>query len=71
LIEKGADVNAQNFFGNTPLFVALMNYSDGRKDVIMLMIKAGADKDIKNKRGVSPYQLAMNVTNHDLKQFFK
>lgn len=71
LIEKGANINAQDDYGNTPLLNALGSFDGYSKDIIILLIQAGADKDLINKSGISPYQFAMKVTNHDLKQFFK
>jgi uncharacterized protein len=70
LIEKGANVNIQDNYGNTPLLNALGIFDGTHKDVILLLIQAGADKDLKNNSGVSPYQFALKVTNHDLMQFF-
>jgi len=70
LIDKGANVNVQDDYGNVPLFKALQN-SKPEKETVTLLLKAGADKDIKNKSGISPFELAMKVTNHDLKRFFK
>jgi uncharacterized protein len=71
LIEKGADINAQDDYGNTRLLNALSSFNGQSKDIIIELINAGADKDITNKSGISAYQFAMKVTNHDLNQFFK
>jgi uncharacterized protein len=69
LIANGAEINAEDVDGNTPLFRCLFG-SQGRGEVIKLMIEKGADKDHKNKSGVSPWDLAQKVTNFDLKQYF-
>lgn len=69
LIEKGAVIDAEDIEGNTPLFRSLFNFN-GKGDVITLFIKQGADKNHVNKHGVSPYLLAKQVTNFDLKKFF-
>ncbi len=58
LIEKGADVNAQDSDQNTPLHVALeanslfTGYPD--KEVIGLLVQAGARLDTQNKQGEIP-----------------
>ncbi len=48
LLEEGANPNATDFQGSTPLFVA--NFTNN-KEVIDLLIKAGADTTIKNRDG--------------------
>ena len=70
LIEKGANLNSQDAWGNVPLLRALHS-CDSETETVSILLQAGADKDKKNNYGVSPYELAMQVTNHDLKRFFK
>jgi uncharacterized protein len=70
LICKGANVNAKDDYDNTPLHKAL-NSSQGRGDIILQLLKAGADKNIANKSGRTPYQVAKEVTNFNLKQYFE
>ncbi len=70
LIENNAGVDFKDNFGNTPLFRALFN-SKGKGDVIKILLSKGADKDSKNNSGVSPYDLAKQVTNYNLLQFFQ
>lgn len=57
LIQSGADVNALDSFGNTPLWRAIMN---DRVDVevIGILLRNGADPDKANRKGVSPRKLA-------------
>jgi uncharacterized protein len=45
LIEAGADVDARNRFGNTPLWGALFNVRDGDGEVVRALLAAGADPD--------------------------
>ena len=54
LIKNGADINIQDEDGNTPLFWA---YGGGNKEAVDMLIKAGANKDIKNKNGSLYYQV--------------
>lgn len=68
LISNFANVNAKDIHGNTPLFKAVFN-SQGHGELIELLITNGADKDLTNNYGVSPYQLAQNITNFNVIQF--
>ena len=51
LIENGADVNIQNIYGWTPLFLVATN---GRLDIINLLIEFKADPFIKDDEGRTP-----------------
>ena len=48
LIQHGANINAQDIDGNTPLFWA---YGSNQKQIVSLLKEAGADENIKNKNG--------------------
>jgi ankyrin repeat protein len=55
-ISKGADVNAQNKGGLSPLmFAARYNQSP---EVIMTLLKAGADAKAKNRHGKTAFDYA-------------
>jgi len=69
LIEAGATVDAVNGVGNTPLGLAVFN-SEGRGNVIKVLLSAGANADRLNAAGVSPRVLAERIANYDIKQFF-
>lgn len=60
LLENGAEVDARDIFGNTPLGKAVMNYK-GNNEVIHLLLAHGADKKIGNNEGVSPMSLAQTI----------
>ena len=66
LIESGADINARDSFGQTPLFFAHGAKNNG---VVEVLIKAGADKKIRNHVGALYFQVneAVNtsVTLHE------
>ena len=54
LLNNGADVNKQNRLGWTALhWASLMNYTD-----VMILLQHGARKDIKDKYGNTPIDLA-------------
>lgn len=55
LIEKGVDINVRDSDGNTPLFVA---FASGNKDVVDLLIKSGADTQLRNNAGLLYNQVA-------------
>src|SRR5690349_9204795 len=57
LLGHGAVVDAQNTFGNSPLWVALFN-SKGRPELVALLRDAGADINLHNHSGNSPADLA-------------
>eukprot|EP00966_Prymnesium_polylepis_P017710 408107-Prymnesium_polylepis.1 len=61
LCAAGANVNAQNKNGVTPLMAAV-RYED--EQVIELLLGAGADMQVKDKRGRTAVDLAR--TNNDL-----
>jgi ankyrin repeat protein len=69
LLRAGADVNARNIYGNTPLWVAVFA-SKGQGDAIQLLLAAGADPDALNTSGRSPRDLAGTIANYDLDRFF-
>ena len=55
LIDAGADVNAENEAGGTPLHYAA---SWGGKDIVELLIAASADVNAKRDDGKTPLDLA-------------
>ncbi len=57
LIDKGADVNASNNWGNTPLHYALDN---GHTEVAMALIDKGADVNARDNAGDTPLHYALD-----------
>ena len=56
LIEAGADINNQaNYDGNTPLHVAARF---GNVQIVQLLLKHNANKDLLNKDEETAFQLA-------------
>ena len=54
---KQTKINAQNYFGNSPLHEAAFS---NNLEAVTLLIKAGAKQDIKNKKGKLASQLSSN-----------
>ncbi len=69
LLDAGASVDVENTYGNTPLFVAVLN-SRGRGDIIGLLRSRGADPLHVNASGQTPVGLARLIANYDVAQFF-
>ncbi|MFI0967897.1 ankyrin repeat domain-containing protein [Streptomyces sp. NPDC021080] len=57
LLAAGAEVDAPDGQGNTPLWQAVFTYR-GDGTVLSMLVKAGADPDRANLHGVSPRRLA-------------
>jgi ankyrin repeat protein len=58
LLEHGANVNAQDGHGNSPLGDAIFSTKPRLDETVAALLAAGADKDLKNKSGVSAVGLA-------------
>ncbi|MBO5997135.1 MAG: ankyrin repeat domain-containing protein [Alphaproteobacteria bacterium] len=63
LIENGADINAQDEYGDTALHCAV---ASGRSEPVELLIKHCAKLDIQNNRGFTPLMTACNCGGHIL-----
>ena len=62
LIQDGADVNAQNKDGWTPLMVAA--YNNSNSETLMALIEAGAGINAKDKDGWTPLMVAAQYNPH-------
>lgn len=69
LLEGGAEVDARNQWGNTPLWAAVFN-SKGRGELIDLLRRSGADPRATNLKGKTPVELARTIANYDVRQYF-
>lgn len=58
LIEEGAQIDATNVNGQTPLHLACLAKSH---DVVALLLEAGADYESRNIEGDCPTHLAVKV----------
>ena len=68
-VQAGANVSAEDRYGNTPLGRAVFE-SEGRGELIALLLEHGADPRKPNKTGQTPLGLARLVANYDVAQFF-
>src|SRR5215470_15860277 len=59
LINAGANVNAKDSFGRTPLSLAAQH---GRVETIDVLLRAGADPNVRDQLGWTPITLAFD--NH-------
>ena len=69
LLAAGATVDVPDAYGNTPLWRAAFE-SRGRGAMLQLLFAHGANPDQPNDSGMTPRQLAENIANFDVKQFF-
>lgn len=61
LLTAGADPNAVDVFGNTPLWRAVMEHSPKTASVVKLLVARGSDPEKSNKSGVSPRLLSKRM----------
>jgi ankyrin repeat protein len=55
LVRHGADLNYVTVRGNTPLHIAA--YKDS-EELCLKLLKLGANKELKNRKGLTPYEVA-------------
>ena len=60
LIKAGADVNAQRTFGDTPLIETIVDAKKDKASRVADLLKAKANPNIRNKKGVSALDLAVD-----------
>jgi len=70
LIRFGALVDIPDSKGNTPLSDATF-YSEGRGELITLLLSKGANKELKNNYGISAFELSKSIANFNVAQFFE
>ena len=69
LLSAGAEVDARDRFGKTPLMMALFSVRDRDGEVIRVLLASGADPELENNYGISARGLAETVDNYDLVRF--
>jgi hypothetical protein len=68
LVEHGADINAQDNGGYTPLHAAIYY---GTTEIIKYLISQGARVDIPDNNGVTPTQLAEKSNTTQIREYFQ
>ncbi len=66
LIEKGADVDAKDDLGNTPLINAAKEYRFGMPDVVRSLLNHNADLEAKDQNGMTALHWAASIGNPDV-----
>ncbi len=63
LIDRGINVNAVDSLGNTALHTWLRSAPEASdiKEIVPMLIKAGADLNLKNNRGETPLDIAVDL----------
>ena len=68
LIEKGADLDATDNNGETPLFEAIRSTikdSEKQRAAVEALLVKGADPNVKNRKGLTPLQVAQRMRRAD------
>ena len=68
LIKRGADINAKNKSGFTPLFLTVILDNVA---LAKLLISAGADVNAKNKFGITPLKYAVRRGHKEIEALLK
>lgn len=68
LVDKGLDINKQNFTRDTPLHVAVRK---GNKNTVEYLLINGAYTDIKNGEGFTPEELANFYKNYQIAELIQ
>ncbi len=66
LISVGADVNARNTLGNTPLMYAAGNSST--PEIVQLLLEKGAELNARSTGGITPLMIDKWNSNPEIKQ---
>jgi hypothetical protein len=70
LLTRKPQMDPRNSCGGTPLWKAV-KFSKGKGEIIELLLANGADRNMENNDGVSPFDLARSIKEFNLLQFFK
>jgi ankyrin repeat protein len=65
LIQRGAQIDPKDSFGNTPLWRCVMNTSPNLR-IVQTLVRAGANPNSKNNNDVSPLDVARLMDNKEV-----
>ncbi len=61
LLERGADVNSKDWYGQTALVCAALK---GHREVVKILLANGADVNARTRKGFTPLSLATEQGHH-------
>ncbi|KXG47633.1 uncharacterized protein PGRI_015030 [Penicillium griseofulvum] len=64
LLRKGADIDAENFEGDTSLHLAICRI--GTVDAVKILLKSGASTEVKGRHGRTPLQYAVFLGREEI-----
>jgi ankyrin repeat protein len=69
LLERGAVINrVDDVFGSTPLHQTVAR---DRKEIVVLLLKLGADSALKDREGKTAYDLAVSLRRSELAEMLR
>ena len=68
LIENGAEINAKNALGSTPIMTASRN---GNVESVRILLAGKADVNVRNKEGETAVRLAMEESHQEIIDLLK
>lgn len=61
LLDKGANINAQDIYGKTPVMLALSTDRSEESKIINYLLNCGADPSIKTYKGIEAKEFAKRI----------
>jgi ankyrin repeat protein len=71
MVERGANINAKDKLGRTPLHTAVLAEDYYTLDLVEYLLSKKAKINIKDKEGKTPLELALSRNNSDAVELLK